>query len=359
MNPYRFLPLVAAVGSLLASGDFAGSPDSSVVRIGVFGLFHSRQLTVHPHEGRPFTLNCGEKDFRIEGSQSAHLTLAGQAVECRVGDLAALTSRASIADRDATFVLEVPGGIERRYRGALAVQPAEGELEPVICMPLETAVASIVAAESPANANASALQAQAVVTRSYLAAGSRHKNSGGHRGFDFCDTTHCQYLAASPGPGDPPYQATRATSGMILIHQGNVLRALYSARCGGETKTLEDVGLSRETYPYYRVSCPPCLRAPDRWTRRLTKRQAAPLIQRPGNEAARLQLVRRLGWQALPSNNYQISAKATAVSFQGVGAGHGLGLCQQAAQTMAAQNRNFQSILRHYFPNVSLASAAQ
>ena len=357
MNPYRFLPLLVIVGGLPASGDLAESPGSGVVRIGVLGLFHARQLTIHTDEGRPFTLTCGENDFRIEGSQSAHLAVAGQALECRVGDLATVTSRASIVDRDDTFVLEVPSKIERRYRGSLSVESAGGELQAVISMPLETSVASIVAGESSPNANTAALQAQTVVTRSYLAAGPRHVDSDGPR-FDFCDTTHCQYLVTPPDPGEPASQAAKATRGMILSYEGDLIRALYSARCGGETRTLEDVGLRRQTYPYYRVSCPSCLRSPDRWTRLLTKQQAAPLIQQPASETVRLRLVRRLGWQALPSNNYQISAKAAEVTFQGAGSGHGVGLCQQGAVGLASEGLDFQSILRHYFPNVSLVSAA-
>ncbi len=355
MNAHR-LPLLVIFGisgGLLISAAFAGSvgPAPTTVRIGVFGLFHSRQLTIHPHEGRPFTLTCGESHFRIEGSQSAQLTIAGQAVECRAGDLIALSAEASIRNDGAVFVLKIPGKIERHYRGALTVRPAGGELQPVISMPLETAAASIVAAEAPAGANAAALQAQAVVTRSYLAAGPRHGL------FDFCDTTHCQYLAAPPAPGKPASQATSATSGMVLSHQGQVVRALYSARCGGATRTLEDVGLNPGTYPYYRVTCSSCIRAPDRWTRRLKKQQARALIRRPGNETARLHLVRRLGWQALPSNNYQLSTTASVTTFEGTGSGHGVGLCQQGSMGLASEGLSLQSILSHYFPNTSLASA--
>ena len=349
MSTHRLLPLLVISGSLLVS---AGSLDPApvTVRIGVFGLFHSRQLTIHPHEGRPFTLTCGKNRFRIEGSQSAQLTLAGQAVECRAGDLAALSAQASILNTNAGFVLEIPGKIERHYRGALTVRPAGGELQPVISMPLETAAASIVAAEAPANANAAALQAQAVVTRSYLAAGPRHGF------FDFCDTTHCQYLAAPPAPGVPASQATSATSGMVLSYRGEAVRALYSARCGGATRTLEDIGLKPQNYPYYRVACSSCIRAPDRWTRLLKKQQAGALIQQPGNETARLHLVRRLGWQALPSNNYQISTTASVTTFEGTGSGHGVGLCQQGSIGLASEGLGLQSILSHYFPNASLGS---
>ena len=86
-------------------------------------------------------------------------------------------------------MLSVPGRIERRFRGTLEVASRGGALEAVVSLDIETAVASVVAAESPPGAPLEALKAQAVVARSYYLA-----TRGRHAGFDFCDTTHCQFL---------------------------------------------------------------------------------------------------------------------------------------------------------------------
>ncbi len=66
------------------------------------------------------------------------------------------------------FVASVPGKIARRYAGKLEIRPDARELIIVVAMPLETAVASVVAAESPAHAPMEALKAQAVATRSFF-----------------------------------------------------------------------------------------------------------------------------------------------------------------------------------------------
>ena len=79
---------------------------------------------------------------------------------------------------------------------------AGGELVPVVSMDLETAVASVVAAEQVAGTPLEALKAQAVATRSYFVA-----TRGRHRGFDFCDTTHCQFLREPPASGHPAARA--------------------------------------------------------------------------------------------------------------------------------------------------------
>ncbi len=343
--------LITAIACLVVTS-FAQAASLSIpdplVRIGVFGLFHSRRLTVHSHEGRAVELRCGDRTLRIEGGQSVEVTLQGESIECRSGNIAVQVLQAEITNPRTDFALEVPGKMERHYRGSLEIVPAGRELLVTVAMPRETAVASIVAAETPSALSFEALKAQAVVTRSYLAAGPRHKD------FDFCDTTHCQYLVAPPALGVAVAEAALATRGMVLFYEGRVICALYSARCGGRTRTLADIGLDGRDYPYHRALCSSCIRAPDAWTRRLEGPEAASLIRQPGNEMARLRLVRERGWQAVPSNNYRIAATATGVTLEGTGSGHGVGLCQRGAAAMASEGHGLLSILRHYFPNTIL-----
>ena len=66
-----------------------------------------------------------------------------------------------------------PGKISRRYHGVLEVKAVAGILVPVVRMDLETAVASVVQAESAPDTPLEALQAQAVATRSYFIALAR------------------------------------------------------------------------------------------------------------------------------------------------------------------------------------------
>src|SRR6266852_2460751 len=79
-----------------------------------------------------------------------------------------------------------------------------------LSMQLETAVGSVVQAESAPGTPLEALEAQAVVTRSYFAAGR-----GRHHNFDFCDLTHCQFLREPPNPDSTIAQAVRATQGLV------------------------------------------------------------------------------------------------------------------------------------------------
>ena len=321
-------------------------------RFSVFGLFQSTELLVQSVAPRILLLQAGKETVALEGATSARLVRQKAAVHCEIGGRTLRAPYVSVRGRGASTELrvEVPGKIERQFRGTLEVSPADGSLLAVVTMDLVTAVASIVAAESPPGASFDALRAQAVVTRSYLF-GAR----GRHTGFDFCDTTHCQYLREPPPSGGAAWRAAVATRGLVLAHKGLVVPALYSRSCGGQTRSLQEVGMTPGGYPYYPVECPSCRRSPEVWQRRLPAPDAETLLARTGFETARLRITRALGWSAVPSNSYRVRRKGDVVLLRGQGAGHGVGLCQRGAQAMAAQGADMDHILQHYFPNTALS----
>jgi peptidoglycan hydrolase-like amidase len=201
--------------------------------------------------------------------------------------------------KSADLELRVPGRIVRWFHGRLDVTAVDDELVPVVSMDLETAVASVVAAEQIRSAPPEALKAQAVAARSFFAAAGRR-----HRGFDFCDTTHCQFIREPPAADHPAAHAARATAGLVLTFRGAPIEAFYSASCGGRTRTLADAGLqAADGYPYFSVDCAYCVRR----------------------------------------------------HTDGDRNGHGVGLCQEGAAGMATERgASFVDILQHYYPGTTL-----
>ena len=230
-----------------------------LIAISVFSLFHPRELVVRP----------------IAGKQSS-------LVEARVIHLAD-KNLPFMASGD--FTLGVPEKIERRFHGKLTVSSAGKELLAVVEMDIETAVASVVAAESPPGAPFEALRAQAVAARSFFTA-----SHGRHKGYGFCDTTHCQFLRQPAEPGESAWRATESTRGLTLAYHGRIIAALYSADCGGHTDSAVT-----DDFPYLSAECP------------------------------------RKG---------------------GARRGHGLGLCQEGAAALAASGEDYQKILSHYYPGI-------
>jgi stage II sporulation protein D len=317
------------------------------VRVGVLGLFHPRQIVLSAVPGKPF--ECRNADERWSVQDLIQLQLAETNIKIVAGARALLVESITCGDSQgdrAEFTVTVPGKISRRYVGKVEVKPQPHELIVVIQMDLETAVASVVAAESPPHAPLEALKAQAVATRSFFVAGK-----GRHHNFDFCDTTHCQFLRAPPVPQEAAFQATNATRGLVLAYKDEVFAAMYSSSCGGHTHSLEELGLPVRGYPYFGVTCDYCRRHPQKWVAEISEADAASLTS---TESSRLKLARKLGWKVLPSNSYSSHHEGGGVLLEGVGVGHGIGLCQRGAADMARNGATFQQILEHYYPNAEV-----
>jgi peptidoglycan hydrolase-like amidase len=263
-------------------------------------LFRPSEVVVRPVPGQALMVEAGAARMVLEGGQTLRLRAVGNVVELAG---ASAPSVHAAPRGGGEFVLSVPGEIERRFRGELEVRAEAGTLVAVVAMDREVAVASAVAAESPPGASIEALKAQAVVTRSYYTAAR-----GRHHGFDFCDTTHCQFLREPPPPDALAAIAAERTRGMVLGYRGATVATLFSASCGGRTCALANPEPGE--YPYFAVDCVYCRRGP--------------------------------------------RVRCSYCDPRGEGAGHGFGLCQTGAKGMAAAGATFREILRHYFPNAEL-----
>lgn len=349
------IKLAITCGVLIMAGALALAEDLRIreVRIGVLGLFHPRQFTVSAVDGGAIVVHAGQETFVLEKSSGIHVAevhALGSMMVVQAGTRVVHTPDLTFTGRasgPADFLLAVPGKITRHYRGTLELKPASDVLVAVVSMDLESAVASVVAAESFSGAPLEALKAQAVAARSYLAA-----RKGRHSEFDFCDTTHCQFLRDPPGPGSAA-EAASATRGLVLIYQSQPIAAMYTRSCNGRTRTPAELGLPPGSYPYYTVDCKYCREHPSRWQNRISAQDAATLHS--SDELARLRLDRRLGWSTAPSNSFAARREGDQVILEGTGAGHGIGLCQSGAQAMAEEGANFRQILRHYYPNAIIS----
>ncbi len=343
--------LVSTRAFVAQTSPIADSPDT--VRIGVLGLFHSRQLTVSVLSGRALVVHAGEERVVIEkssGVDSASVRMSADGVLLMAGPRAIKASMLTVAGRNneaVDFILSVPEKITRRYRGTLEIKASSGTLIAVVTMDRETAVASVVAAENPPDTPLEALKAQAVAARSYFVAGH-----GRHHDFDFCDTTHCQFLREPPAPASTVFKAVEATRGLVLAYNSEPFAAMYTRSCSGHTHTPTELGLPLASYPYYSVECKYCRAHPVLWTSRLFAPDAAALHN--SDEAARLNIVRRLGWAAVPSNDFVVRKERDEILLKGAGQGHGIGLCQAGAKAMAEEGADFQRILSHYYPNTTI-----
>jgi stage II sporulation protein D len=319
----------------------------------VLGLFHPIQVIVSASIGSALVLHAGEERIVLErssGIDSANVHISGNELAVTAGTRLVRASKLTASGRngeEVDFILAIPGKIARRYRGTLQITRSNGTLVAIVTMDRERAVASVVAAENVPDAPLEALKAQAVAARSYIAAGR-----GRHHDFDFCDTTHCQFLREPPASGSAAAVAVAATRDLVLAYESRPFPAMYTRSCSGRTRTPAQLGLSSSAYPYYSVECKYCRVHPARWSSRISFQDAATL--RSSDESARLSIDRRLGWAAVPSNDFVAMKESDEVLVEGTGKGHGIGLCQSGAKAMAEQGADFRQILSHYYPNTTV-----
>jgi peptidoglycan hydrolase-like amidase len=251
---------------------------ATTVHIGVFGSMHPKTLEVRPSRGSVLMVQAQGQTHVVQGSRAFYRITGPVEVYGKNGE-------------PVRFRLSVPGRERREFVGRLEVRAQDHELIPIVEMDRETAVASILAGEGAGALAPEARKAQAIVTRSYLAAAR-----GRHENFDFCDTTHCQRLHSPPPAKSPSSRAALETRGLVIAFHDTIVSALYHANCGGKTKTAADAGWAVSGYPYFAVSCP----------------------------------------------------------RRGRASGHGVGLCQLGAQEMARHGAKYTQIIAHYFPQTTV-----
>ncbi|HSS96294.1 MAG TPA: SpoIID/LytB domain-containing protein [Terriglobales bacterium] len=324
------------------------------IRVGVFGLFHTHEFKLAPVAGSAVVVHIGDKSLVLEkssGIASVQFAIEGSQIVTSAGAQTLRAKQISVTSREgstADFILMIPGRITRQYHGSLVICLNSGVLTAVVSMDLETAVASVVGAESTPDVPIEALKAQAVAARSYYVAGK-----GRHHGFDFCDTTHCQLLREPTLESSRVREAVSSTRGLVLVYQSQPFAAMYTRSCSGHTRTAADRGLPPGVYPYYSVECKQCQQNPFRWQRHIATSDALQLHS--SNEASRLTVVRRLGWNTIPGDDFTMEKTGDQTILRGIGMGHGIGLCQAGAAAMARKGASFREILAHYYPNTSLA----
>ena len=250
----RIVPLLLVLMLLLASsrvhvvdGAFSDLPgrNECAVRVGVLGLFHPQKVIVNAPEGQAVVLRSGEQNIVLEhsGNQAATAQLQGSEILVTSGAQMIRASTVQVAGRKnqpVDFILEIPGKIIRPYHGALELKASADDLSAIVTLDLETAVASVVAAESAPDTPLEALKAHAVAARSYFVSGR-----GRHKEFDFCDTTHCQFLRTPPAASSRVAKAAAETRGLVLSYQGRHFAAMYTT-----------VGnLIHETSPHVLIIC--------------------------------------------------------------------------------------------------------
>jgi stage II sporulation protein D len=321
------------------------------------------------------------------------------AAVCRAGRALSLAARGDVLLVDGKpaqplslpagrWRVEVPGSAPRAYRAALEVRAESGVLRFRADMALEDYVAAVVASETRPGTPAAALEAQAIVVRSYALA-SRDRHPGGA----LCDLAHCQVLRGHGIPrrhAEDAAAAARATRGEVLrLPGGEIAAASFHAACGGHTADpVEAFGSSAsgavaaadpgcESHAWLAVLPVEDLAGALGAALARSGRAEAAAVPAALDVSALNVIHGRGGWSSqvadagerwrlsgdafaraadaslgrgqVRSSRFTLSARDGHVIVRGTGHGHGVGLCQEGAARRAAAGEDRYRILSRYF----------
>lgn len=262
-------------------------------------------------------------------------------------------------------------------------------------MDLDKYLLGVVSAEMPADYDIEALKAQAVVARTYTLYTIIHSNKHGEG--IICTTSSCCQAWISKEDRMNKWdedvreanwnkieEAVYSTSGEVIEYNGEVIDAFFHANSGGKTELPVNVW-GGEDYPYLQTvetsgedgytqySSESILSKPE-FERIINEKyndfsidwNNNPIEIKEYTDSNRVKTI-RIGNKnlsgvevralfKLKSTNFVCQIDGDNIKFSVKGYGHGVGLSQTGADSMAKNGANYKDIINHFYANVQIVS---
>lgn len=143
---------------------------------------------------------------------------------------------------------------DRDYSGVIEIYiDHTGNLAALTKIPIDVYLKGTVPAEMPASFPPEALKAQTILARSYVLSrrGIEHLNDP----YDVCAHVHCQVYSGITHEDERTNAAVEETRGQLLMANGGLVDARYSAVCGGHTEDAKVTWMTPPMHPTNGVLC--------------------------------------------------------------------------------------------------------
>lgn len=253
----------------------------------------------------------------------------------------------------------------------------------------------VVSAEMPASFEKEALKAQAVVARTYTIY-KIVNNDGKHEDADICDdSTCCQAWISKENRlskwkeeernsnWSKIVEAVNDTQGKIITYEGKPINAFFHSNSGGTTEAPINVW-GGSGYPYLQSVSTSGEDAYSQYNSEaeFTKKEFEEKIKKEhsdfkidykkedcikveeyteGNRVKSVKIgnldlsgveVRNIF--GLRSANFKIIMKNNKIRFEVLGYGHGVGMSQTGADSLAKEGKNYEDIIHHFYTGVEI-----
>jgi stage II sporulation protein D len=228
------------------------------------------------------------------------------------------------------------------------------------------------------------LKAQAIVCRTY-ALYQIQQNAA--KDYDVTSDIYSQVYGGRTSERYRTNEAVDETKAQVLTYQDTIFPTYYHATCGGHT---EDASIlwNIDLVPLKGVACNFCKDSPHfKWHQVLSLYELRQKLVNAGYQISDIKDIVILGRdkskritelkiitdqkeirisgkdfrniidsKILRSANFKVNVVNRDVVFEGLGWGHGVGMCQWGAYFMAKKGYNYKEILRYYYPSSQISS---
>ena len=274
---------------------------------------------------------------------------------------------------------EIPRVRGRKYQDGFIITSGEKGLIIVNKVSIDHYLEGVIESEGGGGQPMEYYKAQAVISRTYALKNiTRHQDQG----FSLCDQVHCQAYFHQLKYTKDIVIAVEATHGIYLVDtvKHELVNGLYHSNCGGETISPDYVWNEKIDYlqPIKDTFCIHSMNA--RWTKKILKetwqnylvntffypinnhKAKSTIFTFEQNDRKAFYLNPRYG---IPLRDIRLHFKLKSTFFschpdgnyvvlEGRGFGHGVGLCQEGAMSMAKMGYNYKQILAFYYTGVNL-----
>ena len=267
-----------------------------------------------------------------------------------------------------------------RYRGGLLLRAQGERMQVVNVLGLEDYLRGVVPAEMPPSWPLEALKAQAVAARTYTLAHISAELAPDEP-FDICATVECQKYRGVEAEHPRSDRAIRETAGLVLTFENDMAVTYYHSDSGGVLASSAEVW--GEDLPYLKARADIESASPHRrWRFELDPEVIAESLRARGldvgavttltilaytdsGRASRAEVSGTGGSAVLEGEALRLALRGwglksthirmrDALTAEGDGWGHGVGMSQYGARSLALSGNGFEEILAFYYPQTKL-----
>lgn len=277
---------------------------------------------------------------------------------------------------------KIPKVKSRSYYDGYEISSSNGRLKIINIVDMEHYLGGVIESEGGGGKHLEYYKVQALMSRTYA-----YKNINRHKkdGFSLCDEVHCQAYHNRLIYTKEIDCAVYATKGEVLEDQKNrLITSYFSANCGGETCEASYIWNNNVDYlvPFRDTFCIHTKQA--NWEERVNKDQWLGYLKKQfGVNNTKIPDLENLVSEfnqndfrkafyihpslGIPLRDLRIKFKLKSTFFNtriegdevvitGRGFGHGVGLCQEGAMSMARHGYTYEQIALFYFENVQIVN---